>query len=235
MRVEAHGIGSVMHVMKRGGRGFAIVRDEEDRYDFVRSLYILNDQYKDNDWRKYTFGKSLFYRPKAWPERRPLVSILAWTLLDNHFHLLLQEIEEGGIAKFMQRLCGSMTRRFNEKYDERGSIFQGGYKGRSVDSDEYLQYVHAYITVKNVFDMYPGGLEKALADFEQAWRFAGEGYPFSSFPTSASSAPSPLLDMDAIHALGLIRSDFRKYAHSMLTVHAKVVEDEIGALMLESW
>lgn len=237
MRVEPHGTGSVMHVIKRGARGMEIVRDEHDRYDFVRSLYLLNDAHQDNNWRMYVAGKPLFYRPKLWPERVPLVSILAWTLLDNHFHLLLQEIEENGIAKFMQRLSGSMTLSFNKKYEERGSIFQGSYKGRVVESEKYLQYLHAYITVKNTFEMFPGGLSKALVNFEEAWSFAHDKYPFTSFLTAANGKPSLLLNMQAINALGLIRKDFKEYARSMLAVHAKTkeMEDDISSLILEEW
>lgn len=222
--------------MKRGARGMEIVRDKHDRFNFVRSLYLLNDTYQDNNWRSYVAGKPLFYRPESWPQHTPLVAILAWVLLDNHFHLLLQEIEEGGIAKFMQRLGGSMTLSFNEKYSEHGSIFQGGYKGRTVETDEYLQYVYAYITVKNTFEMFPGGLKKALAQFEKAWTFAGT-YPFTSFLTSATGSPSPLLNMEAIDSLGLIRKDFKKYARSMLAVHAKTkdIEDNIAPLILEEW
>jgi len=236
MRVESHAVGSIMHIIKRGARGMEIVRDNRDRLNFVRSIYILNDQHQNNNWRTYVVGKPLFYRPESWPQRRPLVSVLAWTLLDNHFHLLLKETEEGGIAKFMQRLGGSMTLAFNEKYNGRGSIFQGGYKGRVVETDKYLQYVHTYIVVKNTFDMFPGGCKKALPQFEQAWKFAS-GYRFTSFLTAATGAPSPILDMNTVHSLGLIRKDPQKYAKSMLMAHiqSKEVEMDTAELILEEW
>lgn len=235
MRVEPHSIGSILHVIKRGARGMEIVRDNHDRFDFARSLFLLNDTYKNENWRGHVANKPLFYRPTAWPEREPLVSILAWTLLDNHLHLLIQENTEGNIAKFMQRLGGSMTLSFNQRYDGRGSIFQGSYKGRVVETDTYLQYVHAYIVVKNVFDMYPGGIGAALSNFENAWIFA-EKYPFSSFLTAAKGNTSPILDMAAMDSLGLLRKDFKQYARSMLAVHAEAkVLDESLATLLEDW
>jgi hypothetical protein len=231
-----------MHIVQRGARGMDIVHDQQDRYDFVRSLFILNDTYQDTNWRKYVRGKPLFYYPEAWPEREPLVSILAWTLLDNHFHLLLREEREGGIARFMQRLCGSMTSRFNRKYKGRGSLFQGGYRGRTVDTDEYLQYVHAYIVVKNTFEMLPGGMKRALQNFNVAWKGAG-AYPFTSFRTSTYGDHSPLLAMHLIEDLGLLRKDFKKYARSMLAVHSDVQRKSVQRksdlrctdLILEGW
>ena len=46
-----------------------------------------------------------------------------------------------------------------------------------------------------------------------------------------------LLDMKAIDSLGLIRKNFKKYARSMLAVHAKTkdVEEDLLALILEDW
>lgn len=236
MRVDSHTVGSVMHIIKCGARGMEIVRDDNDRFAFVRTAFIVNDKYQNNNWRSYTASKPLFYRPEAWPEKEPLVSVLAYTLLNNHFHMLLQELEDGGIAKYMQRFCNGMARAFNEKYGGQGTIFQGGYKGRVVESDEYLHYVQAYIVVKNVFDMYPGGLTKALAQFERAWAFA-ETYQFSSFLTAAQGAESKLLDRKATESLGLIRRDFKKYARTMLMVHAKTkdIPEDIAPLLLESW
>jgi hypothetical protein len=235
MRVNPHGVGSVVHLIQRGARGLPIVRDKADRYDFVRCLFLLNDTYQDPNWRKTMIGKPLFRRPETWPEQEPLVSILAWTLLDNHFHLLVREEREGGIAKFMQRLCGSLSNRSNKKYREHGSLFQGGYRGRTVDTDEYLQYVHAYITVKNTFEMLPGGLKRAFDDFDKAWEKAGE-YPFCSFRTAAYSDLSLLLNMPLLEDLGLLRKDFKKYARSMLTIHAQGKSDlPYKDLMLEDW
>jgi hypothetical protein len=235
MRVEPHGVGSVLHIIQRGARGMAIVRDQSDRQGFVRSLFLLNDLHQDENWRKSTKNTTLFYRPEAWPEREELVSILAWTLLDNHFHLLVREEREGGTAKFMQRLCGSMSTHFNKKYSERGSLFQGGYRGRTIDTDEYLQYVHAYIAVKNTFEMLPGGLRSALKDFDSAWERAAS-YLFSSFRTAAYGDLSPILNVPALHDLGLLRKDFKEYARSMIAVHAQSKSDlRHKDLMLEEW
>ncbi len=223
-----------MHITKRGARGMEIVRDDSDRFNFVRSAFITNDVHQSNDWRALSVNKPLFYRPESWPDHRPLVSILAWVLLDNHFHMLVQEVEEGGIAKFMQRFSNSLSRYFNEKYNGRGSIFQGSYKGRLVDTDEYLQYVHAYIVAKNTFEMCPGGLKRALTDFEYAWENAKQ-YKFSSLLTATDGLESPLLDIPAIQSLGLVRKDFKQYVRSMITHHAKTKARYTNVDLLENW
>ena len=243
MRVEPYGVGSVLHIIKRGARGMEIVRDQSDHWRFVRNLYILNDHHQPRErhfihksdlWKGVGGGSKVFERPKEWPRYKPLVAILAWVLMPNHFHLLLQEIEEGGISKFMQRFCGSMTLAFNEKYKEKGSLFQGAYKSRTVDTDEYLQYVHAYVVVKNTFENYPGGLKKAIKEFDKAWIWAGKEYPFSSFLTSAKGAPSPIINARAFQDLGLARPDFKRLAKGALAIHIDTHGD-LHALHLEDW
>jgi hypothetical protein len=138
----------------------------------------------------------------------------------------------------MQRLGGSMTLYFNEKHREKGSIFQGAFKSRTVDDDIYLQYVHTYIVVKNTLENYPGGLKKALNEFDKAWRWIGEGYPFTSFLTASAGIESPIIDMEMLHDLGLARKDFKHFAQDMLMTHVNVQGDignDFATFHLEDW
>ena len=186
MRVEPHSIDSFVHVTKRGTRGLPIVKDEADRRRFVRLLYYANDQYRDYFWEANTAGLGNFGRPPHWPVQEPLVKVLAWSLMPNHFHLVLRELVEGGMAKFMQQLCGSMSMYFNKKYDESGSIFQGSYKGRTANTrgDEYLRLLAVYVMVKNPFELYPGGLKNAIKKFDKLVfqkNFRHEGFSNNKF------------------------------------------------------
>lgn len=194
MRVEPYAVGSYTHVIKRGARGLEIVRDNADKYRFVRTLYYLNDHHIGQWWERDTYGKGMFYRPDAWPAHDPLVDILAYTLMPNHFHLLLREVKEGGMSQFMKKLGQSLTNHTNEKYHEQGSMFQGSYRSKTIESDEYLRYVAAYIMVKNTFELYPnGGLTAAQQNFAAVWEWAVQ-YQFSSIGDYAGvRTHSPIL------------------------------------------
>lgn len=236
MRVDPYTIDSIVHVTKRGTRGMDIVRDNDDRTRFAKSLFLLNDTYSNPYWHRETAVLKTFERPADWPEREPLTRILAWTLLSNHFHLLLQEIREGGIAKLMQRLGGSMSLCSNLKYKEQGSIFQGAYHGRVVDNDTHLNYLAFYILVKNVLEMYPGGLKAAAADFDDAWEWAIR-YPFSSLPGIILGNPDPIVvDVDGV-LLGIIGrgNSFKKEARELLEMHMALRGEDFKDIMLESW
>ena len=236
MRVEPFSVGSVIHVTKRGVRGTDIVRDMEDRYRFVKALFLLNDTHSDPHWHRETADLPLFERPEHWPPREPLVRILAWTLLSNHFHLLLQEVREGGTAKFIQRLSGSMSLCFNLKYHEKGSLFQSAYHARAVNETAHLHYLVFYILVKNVLEMYPGGLSAARDNFDHAWEWASK-YQFSSFKDYVSGTPSPVIDdSDGLLMECLERGDASKQEmKELLVLHMSSRGEEFKEISLETW
>lgn len=215
-----------------------IVRDNSDRERFVQSLFYLNDSFVDDNWRKIVGNLAEFERLPEWPEREPLVHVLAWTLMPNHFHLLIEEIQEGGVSKFMQRLCGSMSMHFNAKYHENGSIFQGAYRSRTVIEDSHLRYLAFYIQAKNVLELYPGGLARALHRFDNAWEWASK-YRFSSLPGYLSQQDSPITHAELLRELYPDINAFKKEARNLLIGHlehhASDEDKAFTALNLEPW
>ena len=195
MRVDAYTAGSILHVIKRGARGTAIVRNDSDRKHFVRSLFYLNDEYQDANWQKAIKHIPHLARPSHWPKQKRLVDIFAWTLMSNHFHLIVRALSEKAVGRFMQRIAGSMSARFNAKYQEHGSLFQGAYKGRIVEKDEDLRWLASYVMAKNTFELYPGGFQNAVKKFDKAWQWAIK-YPFSSIGVYAENISSPIITIE---------------------------------------
>ena len=236
MRVEPFSVDSIIHATKRGTRGTDIVRDLDDRNRFVKSLFLLNDTYTAQNLHRETEKLAFFERPEHWPPREPLVHILAWTLLSNHFHLLLQEVREGGAAKFMQRFGGSMSLCFNLKYKEKGSLFQSAYHARAVSETSHMNYLVFYILVKNVLEMYPGGLSAASADFDDAWEWASR-YQFSSFKDHISGILSPLIDDPDSLLTDLIgKGDSSKQEmKALLSMYVSSRGEEFKEISLEPW
>lgn len=196
MRKEPFTVNSIVHVIKRGSRGTSIVRDDTDRWRFVLMLRHFNDEYVSENWFRDLMDEKMadtLNRPSVWLKQKKLVNILCYNLLDNHFHLLLQEIQDGGIAKFMQKIGIGMTNSFNQKYKEKGSLFQGAYRSRTVEDDVYFRYVSAYIQIKNSFELYQGGIKEAFADFDRAYNWVAT-YPYCSLGNYAGIRESPLID-----------------------------------------
>ena len=107
--------------------------------------------YTDKDYG-YFLDKILFYKDKY------RVKILAFCLLPNHWHLLLQEpISTPGITdtrhqivEFIRCLCGSYSHYFNFIHDRSGPLFQSRFKSKLVEDNDYLQTLINYINLNPV-------------------------------------------------------------------------------------
>ena len=196
---EPYGVGSFVHVIQRGAHGMPIVRDKSDQERFLFLLAHFNDEFSAENWfRDISMdNRPSFERPISWPEQEKIVHILGFSLLTNHFHLLLEEIVEGGISKFLQRVGTAISKHYNEKYDERGSLFQGPFRSRTVSSDTHLTYASAYVQTKNAFDMYRGGVKAAMKDFDHAYEWA-LNYPYTSLGDYAGMHNRPIIDKEVL-------------------------------------
>jgi len=97
----------------------------------------------------------------------PLVEIICWTLMPNHFHMMLKQIEDGGIAKFLQKLCIGYTMYFNKRYERSGALFQGITKSVKVNDDSQLLHLARYIHL-NPLDLFAPNWKKEGIDWERA-------------------------------------------------------------------
>ena len=75
----------------------------------------------------------------------PIVTIYAYCLMPTHFHLLLKQKTDNGIAQFMHKLQVSYTKYLNSIYNRQGHLFQGKYKLVEIDSEEAFLHVSRYI------------------------------------------------------------------------------------------
>ena len=116
----------------------------------------------DRDYERF-LGKVLEYKKKF------LINILAFCLMPNHFHFLLQQLTLNAISRFFSDLCNSHSRYFNVKYETVGSLFQGRFKAKRVDKDEYLIHLSRYIHLNPAELFYPLGEDVVDKFFRYKW------------------------------------------------------------------
>lgn len=96
------------------------------------------------------------------------IDLLAYCLMPNHFHLLVQQASINGVSKLMKQLSNAYTEYFNKKYKRNGCLMQGRYKAAKISTDEILRHVSRYIHINPVV----GGLSKSANDYK--WSSARE-------------------------------------------------------------
>lgn len=136
----------IYHVVNRGVNHAPIFNNRSDYKRFVSSV----------DFSRYEapMSYSHFSRLRA-DERedflksiqkeKPLVSIIAFCLMPNHYHLLLKQNKDKGIQIFMRNLQNSYAKYFNTKYERSGPLFQSAFKSVRIETNEQLSHVSRYI------------------------------------------------------------------------------------------
>lgn len=125
---------SYYHIYNRGVEKRVIFSDDQDYTVFLGLL------------KKYLSGEA----PNK-QNRHPFknfsgeLSLLAYCLLPNHFHLLFFQSSEKAIKDLMQRLCTGYVMYFNNRQKRVGGLFQGPYRASKIDADEYLHHISRYI------------------------------------------------------------------------------------------
>ena len=170
--------GEWYHCYTRGIDKRKTFENGRDYKRFIEAMYLSNSTSLID---RGTFQHKTHQDILAIDRKRPLVAVGAYALMGNHFHLLLKEIEEDGITKFMQRVGTSYTMYFNIKYERIGSLFVKPFRSKHVHSDRYLQRIVQYIHLNPIEIFEPkwkegisgnaGGLIKKLKE-----------YPYSSLP-----------------------------------------------------
>jgi len=74
------------------------------------------------------------------------VSILAYCLMDNHFHFVIQIVDDEKIvSQALSNLFNAYVKAFNKQQNRTGSLFDKHFKRIELTSDEYLKNVIVYV------------------------------------------------------------------------------------------
>lgn len=133
------------HIFNRGVNRSPIFSQAKDYYRFLSLInycrytnYPLKfSQFKNcSQDRREEISKKL---------KDPFATFVAYCLMPNHFHFVMQQKRDEGISAFMNRLLTSYTKFFNKKYDRSGPLFEGRFKAVLVETDGQLAHLVRYI------------------------------------------------------------------------------------------
>ncbi|MES2970903.1 MAG: transposase [Patescibacteria group bacterium] len=125
---------SYYHVYARGASKQPIFLEKIDYRYFENLLtrYLSIKPVKSKDGVEY-------------PHLTGQIELLAYCLMNNHFHILLYQIDTGAMTKLMRSVMTSYSRYFNLKYKRTGSVFESRYKASKIGAQSYLEHISRYI------------------------------------------------------------------------------------------
>lgn len=163
----------IYHLLNRGVDKRKIVINDKDRARFIHDLFIFNDS-------EHSLNFDRKDRSNENSKRKLLVYIHAFCLMDNHYHLLVSERQEGGISLFMKKLNMGYTKYFNERYKRTGTLWQGKYKKIHIRNDSHFLYIPYYIHLNPLDFKMPKWRKGEIKNTKKAFKYL-EKYRWSSY------------------------------------------------------
>jgi putative transposase len=140
------------HLYNRGVEKRKIFEGKQDYSVFLSYLkeYLLPKNEKDLLDVLTSLGSTPSQKQKAQSLLRmnnfsQEISLLAYSLMPNHFHFFVKQKNAGSIDSFMNSLGTRYTMYFNKRYDRVGSLYQSVYKAVSVTKELQFIYLSKYI------------------------------------------------------------------------------------------
>lgn len=80
----------------------------------------------------------------------PLVEIYSFSLMSDHYHLLIKQFVDNGIKTFASNFQNAYAKYFNTKKVRSGSVFNNPFKAKWIENDEIFLHVSRYIHLNPV-------------------------------------------------------------------------------------
>ncbi len=172
-------IGEFYHIYNRGIDKRNIFFSTGDWIHFQRLLFICNDASGARIQTSRIKKLSLHHINKK-NDRDRFVDMVAYTMMPNHFHLLLMERVENGITDFMRKLMTSYVMYMNKKYDRTGGLMCRPFRSKYIDTDEYFRWLTTYIHLNPISQIEPQWKENGIENKNKVKEFLNN-YQYSSY------------------------------------------------------
>lgn len=140
--------GQYYHIYNRGVNKQPIFYMQSD---YLRAIEVCAYYRYSNPPVRYSYFIRLSHEEKKRllntleNDHENLVIIVVYTLMPNHFHLIVKQIADEGVSQFISIWENSLTRFINTKHQRVGPLFQGPFKAVRVEDDNQLIHLSRYI------------------------------------------------------------------------------------------
>ena len=139
--------GEIYHVLNRGVGSQEIFRNPTDyiRFTSLLDYYQLeNPSLSYSQYLELSSDSKLAYM-ETYSTNRKIIEVYAYCLMNNHFHLLLRQVNNNGIYDYFRKVQNAYVKYFNLKYNRNGTLFQSRFQAKWIESEEIFLHVSRYI------------------------------------------------------------------------------------------
>lgn len=211
----------VYHIFNRSVARLPIFLSKNDhqRALEVIDFYSFGNNYLSfSHFRRLTQEQRLKFSESFFTLENKLVELIAFCLMPNHFHFLLRQKKDKGIATMLRNFQNSYAKYFNTKSERSGALFQSMFKAVRIETDEQLIHVARYIHL-NPSTAY---IIKDPQDLEN--------YPWSSYPEYLNKSAG-IADQKELLSYFKSSEEFKKFTLNQADYQRKLAN--IKHLILE--
>jgi len=186
-RKEKFNINDIGHITLRAIDNNLLFKDIDDYFRGIFTIYELNNSNSVTIQERRKARKSLKNKMYRDPvsihfedKRERLVDVLSFCFMPNHIHLLLKQIKDNGITKFVSKIGIGYGGYFNKKNNRKGHVFQDRFNAVPILTNEQLKIVIAYICTNPLSLKYPHWKKIRIEDTEEALDLI-EKYKWTSY------------------------------------------------------
>jgi putative transposase len=162
MTVRIEEPGAIYHVNANALDGMSLFRDDVDREVFYD---LLADQIVDSEW-----------------------TVLEYTLLTTHYHLLLQ-IEKCTLSSGFKRLQSRYARAYNRRHKRRGVVWLRRFHDVMIESERHLFETVRYIALN--------AQRAQMVEAAELWPWCSYGSAIGAYPSDPIVNEKRLLELFA--------------------------------------
>ncbi len=203
----------VYHIFNRSIAGQPIF---SSTYNYQRFLELVNYYRFLSPGLRFSFYNRLPLIEKQkylreMKQNKPLlIEIYAYCLMPNHYHLLIKELLENGIRKFISNLQNSYAKYFNTKKKRKGSLFTEMFKNVRVEDEEQFVHLSRYIHLNPLTTYVISKAEELYA------------YPWSSFPCYLNYSSVEFLETNTLLSLYKDTKDLESFTKDQIDYQRKI-------------
>jgi len=217
--------GAYYHAYNRGYNKQVIFHDKQDYATFM----FLLKKYLDLDFREAKVMKSgeiVLIKSNSLVKD---VELHAFSLMPNHFHMLIKQKSKKGMPKLLSRVSQAYTHYYNEKYEKIGSIWQGTYKAVLIRNEQQFLHVSRYIHI-NVSEILAELIKTGIVPDRDSPVSGLSLYEYSSYPTYLGLKKLNWLKTEDVlyHFRSTTQSKEARYKKFVEGKDARLIEDAIA-------
>jgi putative transposase len=92
--------------------------------------------------------RNLYYN--NYKDEKPLVELYAFSLMPDHFHILIKQLKDNGLQTYMANIQNAFAKYFNTKEKRDGGLFKRPFRVRRIENDEDFLHLSRYIHLNHV-------------------------------------------------------------------------------------